>query len=225
MTTRPKIKICGLREVEHALSAARLGADFLGMVFAPGRRQVTPDRAREIVTKVRATVSPSPRIAGVFVNAPAEQVNSVAEECGLDYVQLSGRESWSYCDRINRPIIKVIHIDEAGFGATGLTTLAKTCAEAELRGLLVLLDSGSDRLPGGTGQTFDWNIAAELSDQFQFLLAGGLTPANAGTAIDIVHPWGVDVSSGVERDGIKDTGKIEAFIRAVRDPDTPTDNT
>jgi phosphoribosylanthranilate isomerase len=216
MSTAPHIKICGLRELEHALAAALRGADFLGLVFAPSRRQVTVAQAKKVISHVRNQSSAVPMFVGVFVNAPAEQVNQVAEECQLDYVQLSGRESWAYTTTLSRPVIKVIHMDEAGIGPEGLATLAKTCAEARLRGHVVMLDSGSDRQPGGTGKTFDWSIAAELAHQFQFLLAGGLTPNNVEEAIELVHPWGVDVSSGVETAGAKDIKKIEDFIAAVQ---------
>ncbi|MBI2867809.1 MAG: phosphoribosylanthranilate isomerase [Chloroflexi bacterium] len=216
MRKKTHIKICGLREPEHAIAAAKLGADFLGLVFARSKRQVTPEQATAVARAVRAALPQPPAIVGVFAGSPAPDVNRIAEECGLDLVQLSGRESWAYASQIARPVIKVIHIDEAGFGPEGLATIATHCAEASLRGHRVLLDSASDRVMGGSGKTFDWAIAAELSREFDFLLAGGLTPANVADAVTIANPWGVDVSSGVETGGVKDIAKIEAFITAAR---------
>ena len=210
------VKICGQRQPQHAVAAADSGADFIGMVFAPGRRQVTPAEGRAIVDAVRRGRQKPPTLVGVFVNAPAQDVNHVAGECSLDMVQLAGGEPWSYCDQIKIPIIKVLHVDEAGAGDTGLSSLARMCQEATVRGYTILLDSGADRMPGGTGKTFDWNIARELSQDFQFLMAGGLTPETVAEAISVAHPWGVDVSSGVETNGVKDVAKIQAFIRAAK---------
>ncbi len=210
------VKICGQRAPEHALAAADAGADFIGMVFAPGRRQITPEAGKEIVQSVRKDRSSPPKMVGVFVNAPSADVNKLATECGLDMVQLSGGEPWSYCSQIKAPVIKVIHIDEAGAGEGGFVKLANTCQEATIRGYTILLDSGADRMPGGTGKTFDWNMAERLSQHFKFLMAGGLTPGTVAEAIHTAHPWGVDVSSGVETDGVKDVTKIQAFIKAAK---------
>ena len=210
------VKICGQRTSEHALAAANAGADMIGMIFAPGRRQITPEVGKEIVLSVRKDRSSPPKMVGIFVNAPASDVNRIADECGLDFIQLSGGEPWSYCSQINSPIIKTIHIDEAGGGESGFIKLANICQEATIRGYTIHLDSGADRLPGGTGKTFDWTIADRLSQHFKFLLAGGLTPSTVADAIHTAHPWGVDVSSGVETDGVKDIAKIQAFIKAAK---------
>ncbi|MSQ31702.1 MAG: phosphoribosylanthranilate isomerase [Dehalococcoidia bacterium] len=210
------VKICGQRTSEHALAAANGGADMIGMIFALGRRQITPEVAKEIVQSVRKDRNNPPKMVGVFVNAPAADVNRIAAECALDMIQLSGGEPWSYCSQIKVPVIKVIHIDESGAGEGGFVKLANTCQEATIRGYTIHLESGADRMPGGTGKTFDWSIAERLSQHFKFLLAGGLTPGTVSEAIHTAHPWGVDVSSGVETDGVKDIAKIEAFIKAAK---------
>lgn len=210
------VKICGQRTAEHAIAAASAGADMIGMVFAPGRRQITPETSKDIVAIVKKDRTNPPKMVGVFVNAPAADVNRIAAECGLDFVQLSGGEPWSYCSQIAAPVIKVIHIDEAGAGEGGFVKLANLCQEATIREYTILLDSGADRMPGGTGKTFDWNIAERLSQHFKFLMAGGLTPGTVAEAIHTAHPWGVDVSTGVETDGVKDVSKIQAFIKAAK---------
>ncbi len=210
------VKICGQRTAEHALAAANAGADIIGMILAPGRRQITPEVSKSIIESVKKDRDNPPKMVGVFVNAPAADVNRIAAECGLDFVQLAGGEPWSYCSQITAPIIKVIHIDETGGGEGGFVKLANLCQEATIRGYTILLDSGADRMPGGTGKTFDWNIAERLSQHFKFLMAGGLTPNTVSEAIRTAHPWGVDVSSGVETDGVKDVAKIQAFIKAAK---------
>ena len=210
-----RLKICGLSQVEHALAAAGAGADFLGLVFARSRRQVSPEQALPLVAAVHA-LNPHPALVGVFANAALEEVNRIADYCQRDWVQLSGDESGHYCRQIKRPIIKVIHV-------TGNKTTAQITAEIETvyklnlkHDLICMLDTGAGNVYGGTGETFDWQLARQIAASFPVSIAGGLTPRNVGQLVQQVQPWGVDISTGVETDGQKDSLKIREFIRTVR---------
>ena len=212
-----RVKICGIREEVHALAAVEAGADFVGFVFVPTRRQVSPAKAREIVDTVKK-ISRAIKPVGVFVDTPASEVNRIADFCGLDWVQLSGNESWEYCRQIAMPIIKAIRIgqqlrEEINAELTvGLKTLSP-------QRFITLLDSQVEGKYGGTGITFNWRLAQQVAREFPVIIAGGLNPENVAQAIEITTPWGVDVSSGVETDGTKDIAKIKAFIEAVRRTD------
>ena len=209
-----RIKICGITDEIHALAAAEAGADCIGLVFAASKRQVIPARAREIADAVKKS-SAATKVVGVFVNAPVFQVNEIADFCALDVVQLSGDESWEDCSKIANPVIKAIRV--------GRQSLEDICAELSAasrllarRRFITLLDSEVEGKYGGTGETFNWELGREVARKFQVIIAGGLDPQNVAMLIKRVSPWGVDVSSGVESNGLKDASKIRAFIEAVR---------
>ena len=209
-----KIKICGLSDFETAFAAIQSGADSIGMVFAPSQRQIPIEEAIHLIRSIH-NLKPRPVIVGVFVNRVATGVNRVAELCGLDWVQLSGTETWEYCKQIERPIIKAIHISGQKSEEV-MAEIEKGQQVLETRELICLLDTASKEAYGGTGQTFDWKVAKEVAARFPVMIAGGLTPENVGQLVKEVQPWGVDVSSGVETNGLKDPTKIAAFIQAVR---------
>lgn len=214
-----KVKICGIQEAGDALVAAKAGAAFVGLVFVPGRRRrVDEDVAQGIVSSLRQQLEAPPRVVGLFADQDLEEVNNVVGRCGLDMVQLCGEESAAYCDRVEVPVIKVVHVSasqEVGDAAESIAPRMRTLTDA---GHLITLDRKVEGLQGGTGQSFDWDIARELSGLGPpFLLAGGLTPENVAEAVAKARPWGVDVSSGVETRGSpgKDHAKIRAFVEAA----------
>jgi phosphoribosylanthranilate isomerase len=212
-----RVKICGITEESHALAAVEAGADFIGLVFAPSSRRITPAKAYEIASAVKKN-SNTTKVVGIFVNAPQSMVNKVADFCGLDWIQLSGDESWEYCRDVIKPIIKAIPVEQQ----SPEEIYAKLSAGGKLlstQRFITLLDSQANGKYGGTGLTFDWEIAQQVARRFPVIIAGGLNSKNVAQAIELVAPWGVDVSSGVEVDGIKSPAKIRAFIEAVRRSD------
>ena len=210
-----RVKICGIRDKTHALAAVEAGADFIGLVFAPSQRQVSPAKACEIASAVKKN-SDATKVAGVFVNALSSQVNELADFCALDWVQLSGDESWQYCQELKKAIIKVIHVSSGQKTDEILADIETGYQLLPEKELICLLDSRVGGAYGGTGQVFNWQLAKEVSVRFPVMIAGGLTPANVGQLVREVQPWGVDVSTGVEINGLKDTSKIRAFVKAVR---------
>jgi len=202
-----QVKICGLRTKDQFLTARDAGADLLGFMFyEPSPRYIQPGEARELLNNVEEDQI-APDIVGIFVNEEAGFINDVVEQVGLHFVQLHGDESPEFCKRIKCPVIK-------GLRLNGETDLKKIAAYAETA-WRILLDTPTVKW-GGSGETHDWNMARLITKQTPIFLAGGLTPANVADAIHHVHPWGVDVSSGVEINGHKDPTKIRAFIQNTR---------
>lgn len=209
------VKICGLRTVEHALVALNAGADYLGMIFAPSRRQVGEVQAAAITEALRAApAGPTrrrPGLVGVFVNETPERMRSLYERLRLAAIQLSGEERVEVWEQLKgMPVFKAVRFNGS---PSEDAWLASDPAVSDLR---LLADSHVVGSYGGAGVVGDWKTAADLARRRPILLAGGLTPENVADAIRQVRPWGVDVSSGVETDGVKDSAKIRAFIAAVR---------
>lgn len=197
------IKICGITNLDDALFAEDAGADVLGFVFADSPRQVDEEKAAEIISGL----SGKARKAGIFVDEPLERVTAVRGKLGLDLVQLHGEESPDYCQRLSPGVIKLIRV-------------SNDFDPAEIAGHpadFFLLEGQKKDRAGGTGETFLWDYAKALKGNEQIILSGGLNPGNVVSAIDVLCPGGVDVSSGVEKEpGIKDHAKVREFIRLVR---------
>ena len=212
------IKICGLRDLPASLAAAQAGAHYLGFNFVPtSPRCVEAKETRAIIQQVRqAQGDAAPKMVGVFANQPSLYVNSVAEFCDLELVQLSGDEPLAACEAIPRTVIKAIKVDPSAPEAQELRRVRQLVAVAEAKGILPMLDRYEAGAHGGTGRPVNWNLAQALAQDHGFLLAGGLTPDNVAQAAVQVRPWGVDVASGVETDGVKDLGKIVRFIHEVQ---------
>jgi phosphoribosylanthranilate isomerase len=203
-----KVKICGITNREDAQAAVEAGADALGFVmYKKSPRWVEPAVARAIIAELPPFVLP----IGVFVNEEANTVRKLVDECGLALAQLHGDENASYCQQLARPALKALRLKDRG----SFLALAEFQGRAGVRGFLI--DAFSDQAYGGTGQTVDWTLAAEVARTIPILLAGGLTPSNVAEAVRLVRPYGVDVSSGVELSpGKKDHVKVRAFIEAAR---------
>jgi phosphoribosylanthranilate isomerase len=201
-----RVKICGLRRAEDALVATEAGADLLGLVFAPSRRWIDPETARELIVEVRERTEAT--FVGVFVNADPREINRTARICGLDYAQLSGTETDDVVDALELPAIQVFHVNVNGVDAALAQRIEASRAE------LVMLDASHENSYGGTGKSFMWTGGARIARRF--LLAGGLRAENVGEAVQAMKPWGLDVSSGVEIAGEKDHQKIRNFVTQVR---------
>jgi phosphoribosylanthranilate isomerase len=210
------IKICGLREPRHAAVAAAGGADLIGFIFAPARRQVSVNVARSCIAAARQAATGRPLLAvGVFVDAPVADVREVASSAGLDIVQLHGAEPPEYLEHLGLPAVKALRPRP---GATALEIVAEIdrYCTAPVSPVGVLIDGYAKDATGGSGVRADWDLTADVAAMRPVLLGGGLDPGAVARAIGRVRPLGVDVSSGVERDAVKDPARIAAFIDAAR---------
>ena len=199
-----RVKICGITSMEDALQAVQAGADALGFVFyEKSPRNLYPEQAASIISEL----PPFVQAVGLFVNAGAGFVNETADRCRLDLVQLHGDEPPDYCELIRRRVIKAFRVKD-------ITSLDPV-RNYSIAG--ILLDAFSPKAYGGTGLTFNWEVAQEAGQYGPVILAGGLTPENVRQAVERVNPYGVDVSSGVETaPGRKDPEKVRDFIRQAK---------
>lgn len=230
------------------MTAAEAGADLVGMVFAESSRAISAQQAQAMVRALgkplaehEITLPPParshereeshewfrhgadvleayldakrPLTVGVFADQPIEEVNELAQESGIDLVQLSGDETWNDCLLVTKQVIQVVHVSPLDSPSDPFEYVEPGFS------LALLLDSAHGPFRGGTGQTFNWEVAHLVSAVLPMMLAGGLTPQNVGEAIAQVSPWAVDVSSGTELNGHKDPSLVRAFIEAVREQD------
>jgi len=202
---RTRIKICGITRVEDALAAVRLGADALGFIFVPASpRYITPIKAAEIIKRLPPFVSK----VGVFVNEDHSVALDSSRAAGVDVAQLHGDEPPEYCAGFPMPVIKVFSV--------GADFDPSVMMRYDVAGYL--LDTWDPKRRGGSGNTFDWSIAAKACDMHDtVILSGGLNPSNVREAVEAVHPYAVDLNSGVEvSPGVKDHDKIKAAVSAVK---------
>lgn len=208
MDRAPRIKHCGITSVDDAELALAAGAWALGVILWPGSARAC-DPA--VAARIARTFKRRAQVVGVFVNPTLDEVAMTADALGLTMVQLHGDEGPSFCAEVRR--------------RTGLAVIkaARVKARADLQALepfhtdFHLLDTYKAGRWGGTGETFDWELAAARRTDVPLILSGGLRPGNVGAAIDAVHPWAVDVASGTESSpGVKDPALLEAFAEAVR---------
>jgi phosphoribosylanthranilate isomerase len=205
MSEPVKVKICGITNLADGMAAVEAGADMLGFVFCErSPRGITPQAASGIIRDL----SPFTVKAGVFVDAPEEEVFEAIRLCGLNLLQFHGDETPAYCLQFGVLSMKAFRVRDA----ESLRALADYPTHAWL------LDAYTPGKPGGTGETFDWDLAVEARGRGRpIFLAGGLTPENVAAAVQRVRPFGVDVSSGVEASpGKKDHAKVRAFIQAAK---------
>ena len=204
-----------MRSADAAVAASDAGADYLGFNFVDGvRRQLQPDQGAQIVSayKRNRDLSNKPGLVGLFRNQNADWVNETSARAGLDYVQLCGDEDDEYIAQMQLPMFRQVRVKQ-GTTATELGRIVTPHLDADR---IVILDHYSEISHGGSGQSFDWAAAEGVANLDRVMLAGGLNPENVQSAIAQLSPWGVDVASGVETDGVKDPDRIRAFISAVR---------
>jgi phosphoribosylanthranilate isomerase len=194
-----RVKICGICDFDAAQAAVEAGADLLGFHFCSSDRHVSPEEAKAIVDALAVR----PKIVGVFIDQDPTEVRDIAEFVELDMLQLHGSEQVGF--DAGRPVIKVLKVRE------GQVPSAAGWPDP------IMLDSWSIDQRGGTGQTWDWDLARDLLVTRKVFIAGGLEPGNVGKVVSQFKPYGVDVSSGVEASvRVKDHDKVRAFVHAVR---------
>jgi len=198
-----KVKICGLKEQQHVRAAVEAGADAIGFVFAPSKRQISIEQAHQLAKDVPGEVLK----IGVFVNPSVEELRAAVEGVPLDYVQFHGEETPEFIRQQGYPAIKALSVRDK----------EDVRAAANYNVDYYLFDAPGTDFKGGSGHTFDWTLLEMAGiPRDNLILAGGLKAENIAEAVSLVSPYMVDVSSGVETDGIKDEAKINAFIQAVK---------
>jgi len=218
------IKICGMTNPADALAAAEAGADAIGMLFAPSPRRISIEQGR----KIARALPPHVEKVGLFYDEDASTIEAIADEVGLTAVQLHGDESPDFVAGLFRAngrrshvrVFKTIHIADDAAPDVG-PYLRGEMVDAFLLDTVVKDSITGVISRGGTGRTFDWSrhvpLVEQLAARTRVIVAGGLSPVNVSDAVRIMHPWGVDVCSGVEREpGKKDVGKVREFVAAAR---------
>ncbi|KIL47930.1 phosphoribosylanthranilate isomerase [Jeotgalibacillus campisalis] len=197
-----KVKICGIQKSHHIKAAVSAGADYIGFMFAQSKRRIEIQEAAELAAQIPAHV----KRVGVFVNPSQQEIDEAVQKVDLDLIQLHGDETPHFCRNQVKPVMKAFSItSEDDF---------KRMRDYDVAYYLV--DAPGTDYRGGSGRRFDWSLIPENHRPEKLVLAGGLTPENVGEAVTEVKPYAVDVSSGVEVNGEKDSNKIIAFIHEAK---------
>lgn len=209
-----KIKICGLSRIEDIEYVNELLPDYAGFVFAKSKRQVTLEKAEVLIKKLNRDI----KTVGVFVNEDILTVKNIADKLKLNIIQFHGSEDAEYLSNFNEfTVWKAVSIKAEENNLPSIAEYQKEIDKTEKYDAeAVLLDSSVKGVKGGTGVNFDWDIIPKLNINKKLILAGGLSVSNVKEAVLKVQPYGVDISSGVETDGVKDFSKIKNFIKRVR---------
>lgn len=203
-----RVKICGITNKEDAMNAVALGADAIGFIFYPNSpRYVDP----QVVEELSIFLPPFVFLVGVFVNQEKSEIQEITERCKLDLVQLHGDESPTFCLEMKSRVIKAFRVS----GPEDLESIPKY--QGAVSG--ILLDTKVEDIAGGTGKTFDWGLALKAKEyDVPLILSGGINVSNVKKAHSIVNPYGIDLSSGVEKEpGLKDYNKMQELIRAAKE--------
>ncbi len=202
-----RIKVCGLRRPEDAAIVNKYLPDYIGFIFdATRRRYIAPEAAEQIRQALDERITP----VGVFVNASQDEIAEVLSVCKIRTVQLHGQETNDYIDRLRETIREKLAIEPEIIQAFRIENEQDIETAKQSHADLILLDNG----PGGTGKAFDWSLVQQIGRPF--MMAGGIEAGNINAAIETAQPYGIDVSSGAETDGVKDEAKVAALIHAVR---------
>lgn len=197
------VKICGLQKRQHVQTAINAGADLIGFVFAPSKRQVTIDEASALAKDIPERVQK----VGVFVNAENDFLQKAYKKVPLDYIQYHGDETNEFIQQVGLPSIK----------AFSIRTKEDVLQAASYDVDYYLFDAPGTDYRGGSGHSFDWALLDEINiPREKIILAGGLNPDNITAAVRLVQPAGVDVSSGVEQDGVKNEALIKSFLQTAK---------
>ncbi|HEX6981443.1 MAG TPA: phosphoribosylanthranilate isomerase [Balneolaceae bacterium] len=205
----PKVKFCGITTLQDARFASGMLVDYLGFIFYENSpRYLDPAKAGAIINWIEG-----PEFVGVFVNQALDDVNAISRQTGIDLVQLHGNESPDYCGLVDKPIIKAIHVEKGDTASDMESRIKPYLGSVDY----LLFDTKVGGKWGGTGQSFDWSLLEDVSQDIPFFLSGGLSADNIRTACETVQPYAIDVSSGIEAEpGVKDFDKIEALMEEIR---------
>lgn len=209
------VKICGLRDVASAQVAVDSAADALGFILAKSRRQIMPHAIRDIRHRLTTRVGEMPPLVGVVVNPTPDEIAPIVAESEIDMIQLSGDQTPDILANIDVPVIKALRFP-SGMPPDNALREVSSWLDGPNPAQHIIVEGHADGSYGGTGTRAEWTLVAEVAKRYPVILAGGLDPDNVAGAVSDVRPFGVDVSSGIETDGVKNHDKIRRFVGSAR---------